>query len=243
MLKWTRRRPILKTMSLRAVSYAVAFGFCLSLQARAAVFSTTYSSGFANSGVIPDANPNGLQDTHSINSFNFGTAQILDVNVRVNVDGGFNGDLFAFLSHDGTTVVLLNRVGATASSPYGYLTPGMNVTFDASAATDIHLYGGAANITGIFQPDQRTANPASAIDTSPRGPGLDAFNGLDPNGTWTIYFADMSGGGETHVVDWGLDVAATAEPIIPALGILAGLGAGWTLLRLAWQLMRGGKIR
>jgi subtilisin-like proprotein convertase family protein len=185
----------------------------------AAVFySTTFSSGFANGGVIPDANINGWQDTHTISAFDPGSS-ILNLNVTLNLSGGFNGDLYAYLSHDGVNVVLLNRIGATSSNPLGYLTSGMNVTFDDSGAVDIHVYGGAPNVNGVFQPDGRNVDPNTAIDTSPRGPGLVSFNGMDPNGDWTLYCADLSGGGETTVNSWGLDFTATPEPVAVALGI------------------------
>ena len=173
---------------MRLAYWASLLSCIFSLPVRGALYqSVTYTSGFANNGTVPDANPSGWQDTRIISGF-VNTARILDVNVRLQLSGGFNGDLYAYLYDAGTMVVLLNRLGATAANPYGYLTSRMNITFDGSAAIDIHLYGGGANATGTCQPDQRNSNPANTIDTSPRGPGLDAFSGLDPNGSWTLFF-------------------------------------------------------
>ena len=126
------------------LAYCASLLVCIfSLPVRGALYqSVTYTSGFANNGVVPDANPNGWQDTRIISGF-VNTAQ----------------NLYAYLYHAGTMVVLLNRLGATAANPYGYLTSGMNITFDGSAAIDIHLYGGGANVTGTYQPDQRNSNP------------------------------------------------------------------------------------
>jgi hypothetical protein len=46
---------------------------------------------------------------------------------------------------------------------------------------------------------------------------------MSPNGTWTLFFADMSGGAESTVVSWGLDITAVPEPANVALGIFGGL--------------------
>jgi hypothetical protein len=59
---------------------------------------------------------------------------------------------------------------------------------------------------------------------------LSSFNGLNPNGTWTLFIADVSGGDVTTVTSWGLDIAAVPEPrsIIEAgvaalfLGVMVG---------------------
>jgi subtilisin-like proprotein convertase family protein len=219
-----------KNIWIRLLAGTVLLVWLSSLPATAAVFySTTFSGPFANGGVVPDANINGWQDTHTIGAFEAGQT-ILDLNVTLQLSGGFNGDLYAYLSHDGVNVVLLNRIGATAGNPLGYLTSGMNVTLDDSGLVDIHVYGGAPNVNGVFQPDGRNVDPNAALDTSPRGPGLVSFNGMNPNGDWTLYFADLSGGGETTVNSWGLDFTATPEPVSIALAIFlaafAGVGLG-----------------
>ena len=52
-------------------------------------FSTTFNSGFTDNGMIPDGSTIGLADTRVLN-VPFNTIQ--DVNVRVDIAGGWNGD-------------------------------------------------------------------------------------------------------------------------------------------------------
>lgn len=52
-------------------------------------------------------------------------------------------------------------------------------------------------MTGTWQPDGRTNSPGSVLDSQPPDAFLSSFNGLDPNGDWTLFVADVSGG-DTH---------------------------------------------
>jgi hypothetical protein len=52
---------------------------------------------------------------------------------------------------------------------------------------------------------------------------LTAFNSLNPNNTWTLFFADTSAGGENTLVSWSLDITAVPEPANVALGVFAGV--------------------
>src|SRR5438093_892633 len=99
-------------------------------------FSATFSSG----ATIPDGSFIGLNDTRNLTGVPFNT--ITDVNVRMNVSGGWNGDLYAYLVHSSGFAVLLNRVGRSASTSFGYGDAGFNVTFDAQnvATYDFHYY-------------------------------------------------------------------------------------------------------
>jgi hypothetical protein len=197
--------------------------------AHGALYST-FSSGTVNAA-IPDGNPNGMWSSIQASGLQ---SVIRDVNVYLNVAGGFNGDLYAYLSYGNGAVVLLNRIGNTSGDPFGSATAGLGTGandfgFDDAAATDIHTYAlGAAGdpVLGLFQPDRRAINPQWVLDTSLRGSGLSAFNGLDPNGTWTLFLSDMAiGGGDSHpiLLDWSLEITSVPEPANPALAILAGL--------------------
>src|SRR5688572_12414424 len=86
---------------------------------------------------IPDNDPNGLASSFTMDLP--GVTSIQDVNVILNISGGFNGDLMGFLT-DGTSIAyLLNRPGRSATSPFGYTNAGFNVTFDDGAANgDVH---------------------------------------------------------------------------------------------------------
>src|SRR5215471_9651153 len=110
----------------------------LSLSSHAVVFS--YNVG----ATIPDGDFNGIQNSQTISGLPNLTS---DVNVTLNISGGFNGDLYGYLYHNGTTALLLNRVGRTSSSGVGYPDSGFgpdlsanSFTLDDQAGHDVHLY-------------------------------------------------------------------------------------------------------
>src|SRR5205814_5266754 len=99
-----------------------------------------FSANFTSGATVPDGSFIGLNDTRNLTGVPFNT--ITDVNVRMNVSGGWNGDLYAYLVHNSGFAVLLNRVGRSSSSSFGYGDSGMNVTLDdqASQTYDFHFY-------------------------------------------------------------------------------------------------------
>jgi subtilisin-like proprotein convertase family protein len=193
--------------------------------------------------IIPDGNPNGISSTINVSGL---SPAISDVNVSINVSGGFNGDLYAFLSFGNGTVVLLNHIGNTSSDPFGSPTAGFgssaggwyNFKFDDSTLmTDIHAYSddSGSPITGTYNTDRRTMDPQLVLDTSPRGSSLVSFNNSNPNGAWTIFFTDMAGGNDpSTLVSWGLEIEAVPEPTRLALGIFGILVIGVGVVR-RWQ--------
>lgn len=197
------------------------------LDTRASITTTyTYTSGFANSGIVPDNDLNGWQDTRTISGFGYGDGpwQITDLDVTLNIAGGFNGDLYGTLVHDSGFVVLLNHVGSTLGNPAGYSNPGMNIVFDQSAVTDVHAYGTVAGVvSGTYQPDG-TGSPATSLNN---------FNSLTPNGNWTLFLSDTSFGDQSQVLGWGLQITAVPEPTTIALGAFGILTAGAWAVRLA----------
>jgi subtilisin-like proprotein convertase family protein len=192
----------------------------------AALLSFTFNSDFENGGNIPDGNVNPWSDTRTLSGIAEGS--IADVTVRLNLSGGFNGDLYGYLSYNGVLVPLVNRVGVGTGSAFGYADAGLNVTFTDGAANNIHFYQsvGGYSISGgaAWQPDGRTINPVTSPPEAFDAPGtmiLGAFRGMNPNGSWTLALADVSdGGGQTTVVSWGLDITAVPEPANTALFVV-----------------------
>ena len=141
------------------------------------VSTMTANSGFANGGVIPDGSLTGWSDTRSVS----GIGNISDVSVTLNLSGGWNGDLYAYLVHGSGFSVLLNRVGVTANGSPGYGTAGMNVTLsDAAVLGNIHSVLAPVS-GGIYQPDGRNVNPltpGSVLSSTPPTALLSSFNGL-----------------------------------------------------------------
>jgi hypothetical protein len=209
---------------------AVAVG--RAIQTSAAVYSFNYTSGFASAGVIPDGNATGWFDTRTLSGI--GDASITDVDVSLTISGGYAGDFYAYLVHFSGFSVLLNRVGRTGGNPFGYGNNGLNITLDDSAANgDIHMYQvvpGYAPMIGNgsgWSPDGRNTSPLFALNTDSQSRMLNQLNGLDPNGTWTLFIADLSGGAQGSLVSWGLNITAVPEP--SSLGLIT-LGA-WAVVR------------
>jgi hypothetical protein len=94
--------------------------------------------------------------------------------VNLNISGGYNGDLYAYLSYGGVLLPLLIRTGVTGTGSgdaFGYGNTGFNVTLSstASGAQDVHFYqnysasyNGSGQLTGAWQPDGRNIDPQSA---------------------------------------------------------------------------------
>lgn len=164
---------------------------------------------------------------------------ITALTVTLSISGGYNGDLYAYLSHGSGFAVLLNRVGVGSSTPGssagGYANTGFAVTFDASAAANVHFYQnnspsytGSGQLTGTWQPDGRGIDPesaASAFDSSGTA-NFSTFTGLNPNGSWTLFIADVSAGSISTLNDFTVSVSAIVpEPVNVALGVFGVLAA------------------
>jgi subtilisin-like proprotein convertase family protein len=192
---------------------------------------------------IPDGSSSGLISVLDVSGL---PAELAGIRVRLTLTpgagGGFAGDLFVTLQHGSGLSVLLNRPGSRADQPSGY---GDSQTFDFTlrdlADHDIHDYrlpitGSevlplSAPLTGEWQPDGRTGDPAVNPWASPRTAMLDVFEGTDPNGTWTLFLADLSVGGVYELNTWSVEITAVPEPEWAAL--VAGLGL------LTWAVRRG----
>jgi Proprotein convertase P-domain len=206
------------------------FAAFLSVLTHAGVYNNTYSSGFASSGIVPDGNSTGWSDSRSLSGLS--DFSISSVTVALNISGGYNGDLYAYLSHDGILVPLLNRAGVTSGNPFGYSDSGFNVTLSSEGANDVHFYNsftpsfnGNGQLTGTWQPDGRNISPLSPASTFDSASRVDfsAYNGDNPNGTWTLFIADMASGDQSQLQSWSLGITAVPEPVGFALGIFAGI--------------------
>ena len=198
-------------------SFGILLLLLVALTSRASSTNATFTAtpGLA----VPDANPVGLVSTLDVSGMSGST-----VNLTVNLDitGGFNGDLYAYLvSPTGTVVVLLNRVGMGSGNPFGYGNAGLDITLDSASGNNIHDYQSGSytisgcQLTGTWAPDSRTIDPLSApsvFDLAPTGSTLTSLDGADPNGVWTLFIADLSPGGQSTIVSWGLTVMTVPEP-------------------------------
>lgn len=199
---------------------------------------------------IPDLATSGLARNHVATGLDARFAY--DITVRLVIEGtgfgAFNGDYYAYLQHetpdgaDSRLAVLLNRVGRSSASPSGYSESGFQVTLSDGAAWDIHRYqvslGGAIEgpLTGTWQPDGRRVDPAVSLDTSPRTAPLEPLGALDPNGSWTLFVADLEAGGTGRLVEW--EVRGTPRSIVPEPQTWSLLALGAGVMGLAWRRRR-----
>ena len=189
-------------------------------------------------GAIPDGSLVGTSFSQTLSGLS--TAPISDVNVSLNISGGWNGDLYPYLGHDDGFAVLLNRVGrglaVDGGTVAGYGTAGMDVTL-SDGGTDIHWVTSPSGAG--YAPDGRNISPLSSTTTfSSTTPSalLSSFNGGNANGTWTLYFADVAGGDTSTLNSWSLEIAAVPEPASIVEGSVAVLflgGVVWLYRRKA----------
>jgi hypothetical protein len=173
---------------------------------------------------IPDGSLGGVSSQISVSGAN---GSLLDITVTLNMSGGYNGDLYAYLSYDGRLVPLLNRIGLSGSNPFGAAGAGMSVTLSDLGSATIHTAGDSV-LGGTWRADGQTTSPTAAASSFNANGGsitLDGtFEGVNPNGAWTLFFADtVTGGGSPTLTGWSLDITAVPEPVNFALGIVAGV--------------------
>jgi hypothetical protein len=220
---------------------ALLLGCSINAPGQFSTYDNSFSSGFANNGNVPEGSLSGWSDSERL-SGESGT--ITSVTVNLDIAGGYNGSLYAYLTYDGLLVSLLNRVGVgfatPTSSAFGYGDSGFDITLSSSSSANVHFYqtipgyniNGDGQLTGTWQPDGSAISPLSApssFDSSPGAQTLNSFAGLNPNGTWTLYVADVAtGGGQSQIDSYGLEITTVPEPG----GLLsAGLFLLGTLLR------------
>lgn len=199
--------------------------------------TTSYSFSFAPNRAVPDGNSSGLALATNLTGM---TGIIAKVTLSLNISGDYNGDLYAYLAGpNGGFAVVLNRPGVANGDAFGYDSTGFNITFDDSSSfNNVHFYqdfsygldaSGALN--GTWSSDGRAIDPLSNLSvfsTNVPSAFLDSFDGTAPDGTWTLFLADLSNGGESTVASWGLDITTVPEP---TAGFLLGIGFALFLVR------------
>jgi len=166
---------------------------------------------------IPEGSPVGITTAQTFGNLPGGP--ITDVSVDLNISGGYNEGLFGYLvlqdaNGNVATEILLNHVGTTPSNPLGSSGSGFNVTLSDSGTVNGSIHGATGIPTGTWLPDS--------------GNSLDGtFGGMTANGTWTLFLADLYGGGGTSTLNsWGLDVSV---PDRMQTGLMLGM-SGFLIL-------------
>ncbi len=118
-------------------------------------------------------------------------ATVNDVNVSLDISHTWVSDLNVFLlAPDGTPVELFTGVCG--------LDDNIDVTIDDDGSP-FACSGGNPAIAGVMQPENY---PAQALAT---------FNGMNPNGTWTLRIQDAFGGDPTNINDLVLNINYTGS--------------------------------
>jgi hypothetical protein len=202
-------------------------------EARAGIYTPDPGTGgLITSGV-------GLVSTITSSEF---VGTISSLAITLDITGGNNGDLIGYLSYNGVVVTILNRPGVTTSNPFGNAGSGFNITINDVGNVNINspivtgTYG--SQVTGTYNVN----NTAGLGTTGPNGSLAfgSAYNGMDPNGVWTLYLENgVSGGDSSSLVSWSVGIDAVPEPTNVAMGIfgvcaIAGrVRAGWKKSRAA----------
>lgn len=197
---------------------------------QAQIFTNDYR--WSPTNTISDGNPVGMVHQFAVTE-TAGTIQ--NVQVSLNISGGCNGDLYAYLiSPQGIGSILLNRVGVTAGNPLGYADTGFNITLDGLATGNVHGYQGVSytldaegRLTGSWAADGRNIVPTAApalFDSAATTANLGQYAGLAGNGTWTLLLADMSVGEVSMLNEAVLTITTIPEPqtgMLLAVGLAA----------------------
>lgn len=198
--------------------------------------ATLYTTNWTVNAAIPDGDANGWVSQKTVDTMPAGTFQSVSVNLTLS--GGWNGDLFAYLVNDTGFCVLLDRVGMGESGvgAYGYGDAGMNnILLSDSGSVNIHAYGGGNTFSSI--PANATFLPDDSAITIANAGSLASFLGGSPNGTWTLFVADLSAGSVTTVQEWGLQMDIVAVPEVEtwiAAALAGAFGAFW-INRQIWS--------
>ena len=196
----------------------ILFGITAVMLAATGARASLYTEDFNNvNTAIPEGNPVGVAFSGTVSDA--GGSMVGDLTVTLNVSGGYNGNLFSYLvAPNGTMTVLLNQPGVTGSNPFGYSGSGLNVTLSDTGGSGIQTTTEPAwtPFTGTYQAAGSLAN----------------LNGSPADGTWTLFFADLSSGaGPSELNSWSLGItAAVPEPVGTALSVFGGLAGLWWCL-------------
>jgi len=156
-------------------------------------------------GSIPDGNPTGVSFAGTYGGAAAGFT-VANLTVSLNLSGGYNGDLYSYLvAPNGTVVLLMNQPGGAVNG-FGASGAGMNITLQDLGAVNGNI--------------QNETSGSVLSGTYNAAGSLSGFNGSVADGTWTLFFADLSSGGGTSTLNgWSLDITAVPEPINVALAV------------------------
>ena len=166
-------------------------------------------------GSIAAGSPVGAVFTATLGGYTDGlnaNPTVSQLSVNLNITGGYNGNLYAYLiAPNGTLVVLMNQPGVAVNG-FGAYGSGMNITLQDGLTGN----GSIQSVTsgGILSGSYNAAGGSSA---------LSAFDGSQVNGVWTLYLADLASGSGNPSLSWSIGLTPVPEPVDLALGLFAAM--------------------
>lgn len=151
---------------------------------------------------IPDNDASGISSTINIAP----SSTIIDINVDVDITHTYIGDLEIQISHNGTTITILNQSGCFNEN--------IDAVFDDEAIINASdKCNNAPAISGLVIPAQ----------------ALTAFDGMDQTGSWIITVSDNADLDEGTINEWCLEITtATGATCYSMLTNLNGLNSAET---------------
>jgi uncharacterized repeat protein (TIGR01451 family) len=171
-------------------------------------FPLTALSSFSNSAEIVIPQVGAATPYPSVITVSNMVGTISKVTVRLeNFSHTYPSDVDVLLvSPSGQKLLLMSDAGGSFSAS------GVTLTFDDSAASGLPV--SAQLVSGTFKPTDH--EPGDILPPpAPGGPyasRLDAFNGSNPNGIWSLFVADDSGGDNGSIGGWSLNFS-TSQPL------------------------------
>lgn len=166
---------------------------------------------------IADGNPT-LVAINSMDLSGFNST-VSAITVTINLSGGCNNGLVAYLvAPNSTRVYLMNQPGVGAD-PFGIgaTGAGMNITLQDGTAANGNI--------------QNETSSGALSGTYNAAESLSWFGGAGA-GVWTLYFVDtIAGGGDANLNGWSLNINPVPEPINMALAILGAVFVGTVAAR------------
>ncbi len=205
----------------------ICFADSIIMLTKAQPNTLSFTSGAINVPIIDNALAGG-KNTISVSGVPAG-ASITGVVVKMNATHSWAGDLVVVLKAPNNQILNLDYCLSQTNNGSGVLAPAFANTL-VSSAGGATFGSGTQPYTGTFKAD---ASTSASFFGAPTGPtGFNATTGQwkdlysTPNGSWTLAWADVFGGGDVGTfTDWSLDILyqvgtpSTAPVWSPAAGL------------------------
>lgn len=178
---------------------------CLAMVAIVALAATG-----ANGQIYNNATDVAIPDTPAVSSsivISDFVGSITDVNVCMALNHTFDGDLDIVLAGPGGLVQHLTSDNGSSGDNYGNASTG--TYFDDEGATAITT--GTAPFAGRFSPETTAQAMTSGAPSATAG-SLSRWDGMNANGTWTLWIDDDAGGDTGTLRHWSLIFNDTGSP-------------------------------